>query len=114
LYNSVFNSSITYPVCGGSGARIAHHNANITLQNHWEIRLHPNPATTAINIESNMEDDKIHLDICDLSGRKLLGKDLKLKGFNATLDLNLINGVYLVTITNSSNERLNKKLLISR
>ncbi len=111
LYNSVFNTSQSYPVCSGSGARIGNAVKN---ENKWEIILYPNPTQNIVSFQSNWENANVNVKICDLNGRLLLIKDLQLNGFIAKLDLNLINGVYLVTLTNSNNEKLVKKLLINR
>jgi hypothetical protein len=103
-----------YPVCSSSGARLFLHKGDPGLLIPWEPKLFPNPANDYLRIQSNRDDEQIHVEIHDLSGRTLLIRDLKLKGFFTTLDLNLINGVYLVRITNSGNEKLTRKLLINR
>ena len=52
------------------------------------------------------------ISIKDLTGRTILNQNLKSIGFIANLDL--INGAYLITLSNSNNEKVTKKLLIAR
>lgn len=54
------------------------------------------------------------ISIKDLTGRTILNQNLKTSGFIANLDLDLINGAYLITLSNSNNEKVTKKLLIAR
>ncbi len=54
------------------------------------------------------------MEIKDLSGRHILKGEVKVSDFIGTLDLSLINGVYIVTISNRNNETLSKKLLITK
>ena len=80
----------------------------------WQIKIFPNPASNRVTIESNVPGDILMVEIRDLSGRLLFKQDLKTENFITNLDLNLIDGAYLVKITNSRGETLTKKLLISR
>lgn len=114
LYNSVFHNSRSYPVCSSSTERKARHNDKSEQASNWKINLYHNPAADRLIIQSNTEDERLNITIFDLSGRTLLMKDLKLKGFIANLDLNLTNGAYLLSITNSQDEMLIKKLLINQ
>ena len=114
LYNSVFNESLEYPVCSGSGARIANDYVEKVNSLKWKLDLYPNPAGSAISIASNVECKYLNVQICDLSGRLLLTKNLIPKGLITNLDLDLMNGAYLIQVKNDSNETLTKKLLIGR
>jgi hypothetical protein len=114
LYNSVFNFPFIAPICSGSGARMANYRIAERTREQWEIKLFPNPTNNRITIESTIQDEVLVICINDLSGRTLLTKELKLDGFFTNLDLSLINGVYLFTITNKSNHQINKKLLIAK
>lgn len=78
------------------------------------ISFYPNPAGSALSIVSNVECKYLMVQICDLSGRLLLTKNLIPKGLITNLDLDLMNGAYLIKVTNDSDETLTKKLLISR
>ena len=113
LYNSIFNNSQCYPVCSGSSERKGRQNELTASEKYWELSLYPNPASNIINLKSNNEHETLEIKISDLSGRVLLMHYVEIKDFFATLDLNLFNGVYLVTFTNQNNERRNKKLLIN-
>ena len=80
----------------------------------WDVDLFPNPATNQITIISKVESESIMISIKDLTGRTILNQNLKTSGFIANLDLDLINGAYLITLSNSNNEKVTKKLLIAR
>lgn len=78
----------------------------------WDVDLFPNPATNQITIVSKAESESLKILIKDLTGRPILNQNLKTIGFIANLDL--INGAYLITLSNSNNERVTKKLLIAK
>ncbi len=80
----------------------------------WDVYLFPNPATNQITIVSKIESESLKISIKDLTGRLILNQNLKTIGFIANLDFDLINGAYLITISNSNNEKVTKKLLIAR
>ncbi len=80
----------------------------------WFINVHPNPASDQLTLESSSENDLLNVVIRDLSGRLLISQSIKMNGFIANLDLSLINGAYLMTISNQNNETVIKKLLIAK
>ena len=80
----------------------------------WDVYLFPNPATNQITIVSKIESESLKISIKDLTGRLILNQNLKTIGFIANLDFDLINGAYLITLSNSNNERVTKKLLIAK
>ena len=82
--------------------------------NRWDVDLFPNPATNQITIVSKAESESLKILIKDLTGRSILAQNLKTSGFIANLDFDLINGAYLITLSNSNNERVTKKLLIAK
>ncbi len=114
LYNTVFNALPFYPVCGNSSARMMNNQDIENSSNIWNLKLYPNPTSDKLTVESGNENESLEITISDLSGRLFLATDLKLNGFSADIDLTLINGVYLITIVNSQNEKLIRKLIISK
>ena len=84
--------------------------------NRWDVDLYPNPATNQITIISKVESERLMISIKDLTGRSILNQNLKTIGFiaNLDLDLDLINGAYLITLSNVNNEKITKKLLIAK
>jgi hypothetical protein len=80
----------------------------------WDVDLYPNPATNQITIISKVESERLMISIKDLTGRSILNQNLKTIGFIANLDLDLINGAYLITLSNVNNEKITKKLLIAK
>jgi hypothetical protein len=114
LYNAVFNTLPLYSDCHVSSARIARVEDIVKTENNWDVSLFPNPAENKLMFHSNTENDVLSIIINDLSGRNLLDQEIKLSQFFGTLDLDLVNGVYLVNIYNKNNELLIKKLLIAK
>jgi len=101
--------------CSGGAARMAHFNeTSLKTDQEWDIKLFPNPAQDLLSIVTTKENEFLHVTIIDLSGRLLLEKDLKTFEKGADLSLNLINGAYIITVSNSQGERINKTLIISK
>ncbi len=113
LYNTVFEISANYPVCSTSGARMADINVSEPIAS-WNINLYPNPATHQLNITSSHADEILEVNIKDLSGRLVFTKTAKLDGFITTLELGLMNGAYLVTVTNKQRGQIIKKLIVEK
>jgi hypothetical protein len=113
LYNAVFNALPNYPHCQVSSARVAKSDEISKAANPWEINLYPNPVNDKLTIESSDENDLLKITISDLSGRILTRSDTQLNGYTVTMDISLINGVYVITVTNSDNEKLIRKLIIN-
>ncbi len=101
----------------GMGARSAvapEKNHAQKVEQVWDVELFPNPAQNQLNIVNEKENELLKISIKDLSGRILLNKYLKTNGFIANLGIDLINGAYFITISNSNNETITKKLLIAK
>jgi hypothetical protein len=113
LYNSIFNYALSFSDCSGSTARIAKNAISMSPNSQWEINLYPNPASNMITIQSSTANDQIELSISDLSGRPILIQSIQLTDFFANTHLSLMNGAYIVTMINSKNEILIKKLVIN-
>ena len=120
LYNLI-NKRITnyYDCVSATGSRMA----NISEENNtspeiykkvWDVELFPNPATNQVTLVSKNEKEMLTIEIRDLSNRVVLKKLLETNDFIANLDLNLINGVYFITISNTNHEKITKKLLIEK
>lgn len=112
LHNLVFKNAEAWPVCAGSGAK-----PYFAQQDHAEqpsLKLYPNPAQNAVFIKSSIERDILSIEITDLSGRIVLYETEKVEGFIAKLDLDLLNGAYIVKIVDQKNEQTVKKLIIAK
>jgi len=80
------------------------------------VRLYPNPATSNITIEfGQLKEQELQLYISDLPGKIVREEELKIKGVNEriNLDLDLKAGIYFVIIKNKNNESITKKLVIA-
>jgi hypothetical protein len=120
LYNSIYNTVLDFPPCSyGEGEKMASSslssNSGVNSPvKQWDVELFPNPANNQVSIVSQKEAESILIKIRDLDGRIIIEKTVKTNNFLATLELTLVNGAYLVTISNSENERTHKKLLIAK
>jgi hypothetical protein len=117
LYNSIYGELIS-PDCNESEGRMANNSSqnekNEISNKIWELYVFPNPASTKLNFTSNIENETLLLSILDLSGRIVFSGTVKTKDFIGKLDIDLINGAYFISIENSHNEKITKKLLIAK
>ncbi len=60
------------------------------------------------------ENETLLITIRDINGKLIIDKNLTTSNFISKLDLDLLNGIYLVTITNTKNEKTTKKLVITK
>jgi hypothetical protein len=74
----------------------------------------PNPALREIFIKSLKSSETFFLQIHDLAGRMLYSEWLVANNHMNNLELDLTDGVYLLTIQNSNKERFTKKLVIAK
>lgn len=115
LYNLVFKNAPAYPPCSSGGARMAGgESSSEGLNRNWQLDLFPNPASNHIRLVSTAANETISVAINDLSGRTVLKQEVKLNGNFVNLELNLSNGAYVVTITNSTHGVSVKKLIIAK
>lgn len=118
LYNSIYRQVINYSNCGESAGRAANSEVSspkkVELEKKWDVDLFPNPAQTILNIVNKNEVEMLIVTITDLSGRILLTQNLTTNNKLAHFRLDLLNGAYFITINNSKNEKVVKKLLIAK
>lgn len=112
LHNAVFKTAQAWPVCSGSGSKLAP--ASNAKNNTPYFELFPNPAQDRVTIKCSNEQDVLSIRISDLSGRLVFGKVVKVTGFIANLDLSLLNGAYVLRIINQEHEQAVKKLIIAK
>jgi len=62
---------------------------------------------------SKTEAENLSVTIKDVTGKLVYSNNLQTNNFIGKLDLNLINGLYLITINNNTNESITKKLVIA-
>lgn len=75
--------------------------------------LHPNPAQKTVYINStNNENETVTIKITDTANRVLFQKQVEINNYLGKLNLDLIDGIYFVTITNKVNKVEVKKLII--
>ncbi len=79
-----------------------------------QFQLFPNPAEDRITIIGIAESNELDILIKDVSDKVLCTKSLRLINNRTELDLNLINGIYFVTLITKNNGITVKKLVISK
>ncbi|WP_317896835.1 T9SS type A sorting domain-containing protein [Aurantibacillus circumpalustris] len=78
------------------------------------VQLFPNPAQNSVTFLGKNESEDLFVSIRDVSGRTVLNKNLKTRNFSAKLEIDLINGIYFVAISNNQNKNITRKLVISK
>ncbi len=81
------------------------------------FQIYPNPANTNVTLEfTNIIPQKIKILITNVTGKLIREEDVEIKNFNKRINLNLdlANGLYLVTIINAKNEKITRKLVIAK
>ncbi|MBX3165295.1 MAG: T9SS type A sorting domain-containing protein, partial [Bacteroidetes bacterium] len=87
---------------------------NIQQTENWQIDLFPNPTSNRVTVKSSIEKDNLSIRICDLTGRVLVSQQIITENYIGFVDLHLINGAYITTITNEHGKTISKKLLIAK
>jgi hypothetical protein len=118
LYNAIYGIMDNYDDCEDRpGARMALEN-NTQLNGKgalkWAANVYPNPAANKLSISTNAETESLRIIIFDLSSRVILDKEIKINQFIVNLELNLLNGAYIINFINSNNEKISRKLLIAK
>lgn len=125
LYNIASRTVVIYNDDGcesGTGARTVntqHANTNLIsgknpIDLNRNYKLYPNPAIDKLYIFGDTENEKINLIVNDVDGKQLVSKALTIADYHTELKLDLLNGVYFVTLINKNNERVIKKLVIAK
>ena len=79
-------------------------NLSLTQFNVNDFEIYPNPTSSIINIQTNLND--LTFDIYDIAGKRLINTD------NSEIDLSSLSpGVYLLKITGINNQFITKKII---
>lgn len=117
LFNIVNNTVEVFedncPQDNKSSSRLMNSSSNGTINNLWNAAIYPNPATDELYISTNQEKEEVKIIITDVNGRVLIDSSLKTEAFTGRIKLNMNSGIYFVTLSNTSNEKVIKKLVIS-
>lgn len=118
LYNLIYKTLKTYKEnCSSdfmSIGRIVNSSPeNETLENRWNVELFPNPTDGNFTLVSKSESEKLDVMITDITGKIIYKNTINTINFIINLELDASKGIYLITITNSKNESVSKKLLVT-
>jgi|GEM_PF-1969336 len=115
LYNTIFkNSYLFYDNCEGLEEKRNYNKDNITLPRTEDFRIFPNPAKDKLTIFVPKGNENLNITIHDISNRVVLNKNINTKDFIINLDIELVNGIYLIVISRSANEKITKKIIIAK
>lgn len=85
-----------------------------TQEKQETYKLFPNPATDKLFVLSMLENEEIKLLVKDVNDKTILESKLHVKNYQAETKLDLVNGIYFVTLITQNNETIIKKLVISK
>jgi hypothetical protein len=115
LYNVINNTVASFkdncPVEDNISARLAN-TKPINNINVWNANIYPNPANDEAFITTNSENEDVVVVITDVNGRVVFDNHIKTSSFKGNLKLSLKDGIYFVTLSNSKNDKVIKKLVI--
>jgi hypothetical protein len=83
--------------------------------NALQISLHPNPANNKFTIVTDEAEATLNILISDVQGKKLQEATANVENYEVGLQVNLPNGIYIVSIRNNTNYKTSiKKLVIQK
>lgn len=82
--------------------------------NNWDVNIYPNPATNELYIRTKNESETLKIQVMDVNGRLIADYDTKTNATISNIKLDLISGIYFVTLSNSNGEKVTKKLVIAK
>jgi hypothetical protein len=113
----LYIDQLTYGEGGGELGRQFNKPYNSEInesQYNASYQLYPNPATDKLFIVSSNETEELQIEISDVSSKLILKTYVKINGYQGELKLDLLNGIYLVTLVNKENLKTNLKLIIAK
>lgn len=120
LYNLIYNTVKLYKddctASNNAGSRFitTADTENKNIKTSWNVELFPNPTSSELNIVSKAESENLTVIVRDMAGKVVYSQNLLTNNFISKLDLDLVSGIYLVTINNNNNESTTKKLVITK
>jgi hypothetical protein len=76
--------------------------------------IFPNPAQDYVTIASNNSNETVSITINDATGKTVIVKDVIITNNFGKLDLDLVNGIYIIKLINKEQKHEFKKLVISK
>jgi len=84
------------------------------LNKKLEADIFPNPTDNSLSIITKEKNETLEIEIRDISNRLVASYKVSSTGNVATVEFNLINGLYFISINNTKNETVTKKVVISK
>lgn len=79
-----------------------------------QIRFYPNPSSGRITLLSEHENDLLQVSIMDITGKTVYAETLTTNLHEASIQLPLPQGIYMVNVVDRNNKELHQKLIISK
>ncbi len=123
LYQAIYNVNVNYMDCfEGEPSERKSNNVESKkedlelndLSNISNIEIFPNPANSRLYITTVGNSENLEITFKDLTNRTIATRKIKTLNNQGVLDIELINGIYFVTIINDANEKFIKKVLIAK
>jgi hypothetical protein len=123
LYQAIYNVNVNYMDCfEGEPSERKSNNVESkkedlelnNLTNISNIEIFPNPANSRLYITTVGNSENLEITFKDLTNRTIATRKIKTLNNLGVLDIELINGIYFVTIINDANEKFIKKVLIAK
>jgi hypothetical protein len=78
------------------------------------INLYPNPTSGNIIITGTRENELLSIVVADVTGKTVFSKTVTTSNYKCNVDLAIEQGIYIVTITDQNDKKLNRKLIITK
>lgn len=121
LYQAIYNLNVNYMDCfevepsERKSNNVESKKEDLELNNLSKIsniEIFPNPANSRLYITTVDNSENLEITFKDLTNRTIATRKIKTLNNQGVLDIELINGIYFVTIINDANEKIIKKVLI--
>jgi hypothetical protein len=118
LYNlinqtvEVFNDNC--PQIVNSNSKLIKPDFDSNTTNDWSAGIFPNPANDELFINSTNENEELKVSITDVSGKNVANYTIKTASFTGKIKLEINSGIYFVTLSNQNNEKVIRKLVVTK
>ncbi|MGF2414541.1 MAG: metallophosphoesterase, partial [Ferruginibacter sp.] len=85
---------------------------NYKINKHFDCTAINQSAGNVKLLVSSVKSDNLNLRVTDMLGKEIINKFLAVAAGNNSKELQLQNGVYILTVTNSAGERISSKIIV--
>jgi hypothetical protein len=117
LYNEIFHviENFTDECVANNNSRLAGKTNDEITEQLLKVELYPNPTSDKFSIVTETVDAELSIQILDVQGKVIFTDNVYVKNYETTVQTNLPNGIYIVSITDVLNSTKSvKKLVIQK